>query len=143
MVYIFGFKISNFAKLASDWLKKNLRAVSCGRIHVTNIKILSSTKALQKLCSELYRSPAKALHKAPYEALQKLYQKLYQRLCSTSAYLVYWPRSEWSTQCAGGSKGVSPLKLCLKLCSMLCSKLPIPCAVKASNRCGPCANTKI
>ena len=40
MVYIFGFKISNFAKLASNCLEKNLRAVSCGRIYVTNIKIL-------------------------------------------------------------------------------------------------------
>jgi hypothetical protein len=54
----------------------------------------SSAKALQKLCIELYQSPAKALHEAPYEALQKLYQKLYQTLCSTSAHLVYWPRSE-------------------------------------------------
>jgi hypothetical protein len=37
----------------------------------------SSAKALQKLCTELYQSPAKALHEAPYKALQKLYQKLY------------------------------------------------------------------
>ena len=36
-------KCPNFqtpAKPASDWLEKNLRAVSYGRIHVTNIKIL-------------------------------------------------------------------------------------------------------
>jgi len=103
----------NFAKPTSNWLEKNLRAVSCGRIHVTNIKILSSTTALQKLCTKLYYSPAKALHKALCKALQKLYQKLYQRLCSPFAHLVYWPRSEWSTQRAGGSK-VSPLKLCSK-----------------------------
>ena len=54
MVYIFGFKISNFAKLASDWLEKNLRAVSRGRIHVTNFKTSSSSKALQKLYTKLY-----------------------------------------------------------------------------------------
>ena len=40
VVYIFGFKILNFAKLASNWLEKNLRAVSYGRIHVTNFKTL-------------------------------------------------------------------------------------------------------
>ena len=39
----------------------------------------------------------------------KALQKLYQRLCSISAHPVYWPRNEWSTQCAGGSKGVSTL----------------------------------
>ena len=48
-----------------------------------------SAKALQKLCTKLYQSPAEALHEAPYEALQKLYQKLYQRLCNTSTHLVY------------------------------------------------------
>ena len=32
---------------------KKVRAVSCGRIHVTNFKILSSTKAQQKLCTNL------------------------------------------------------------------------------------------
>ena len=32
------------AKPASDWLEKNLRAVSYGRIHVTNIKILWTSK---------------------------------------------------------------------------------------------------
>jgi hypothetical protein len=108
-----GFHTS--AKPTSNWLEKNLRAVSYGRIHVTNFKTLSSTKALEKLCTELYQSPAKALHEAPYKALQKLYQ----RLCSTSAHPVYWPLSEWSTQCAVGSKRVSPLKLCSKLCSKL------------------------
>jgi hypothetical protein len=77
------------AKPASDWLDKKARAVSCGRIHVTNFKTPSSTKALQKLCTKLYQSPAEALHEAPYEALQKLYQRLYQRLCNTSTHPVY------------------------------------------------------
>jgi len=47
----FGSQFSNFAKPAFDWLEKSAklashwletkpRAVSCGRIHVTNIKIL-------------------------------------------------------------------------------------------------------
>ena len=104
------------AKLASNWLETKPRAVSYGRIHVTNFKTTSSTKALRKLCTKLYQSPAKAPHEAPYKALLKLYQKLYQRLCSTSAHPVYWSRGEWSTQCAAGSKGVSPLKLWSKLC---------------------------
>jgi hypothetical protein len=58
VVNIFGSWISNLAKPASDWLEKKLRAVSRGRIHVTNFKIASFTKAL---------------YKAPYEVLQKLY----------------------------------------------------------------------
>jgi hypothetical protein len=107
---------------ASNWLEKNLRAVSYGRIHVTNFKTSSSNEALGKHCTELYQSPTKVLHEAPYKALQKLYQKLYRRLCSTSTHPVYWPLSEWSTQCAGGSKRVFPLKLCSKLCSKLYSK---------------------
>ena len=65
VVYIFGSWNSNPAKPTSGWLEKNLRAVSYGRIHVTNFKTLSS----QTLCT-----------KAPYEALRKLYQKLYQKL---------------------------------------------------------------
>ena len=69
--------------------KKKLRAVSRGRIHVTNFKIISSSKALQKFCENSAPSSTKALHEAPYEALKKLYQKLYQRLCSTSAHPVY------------------------------------------------------
>ena len=32
--------IQTLAKPASDWLDEKARAVSCGRIHVTNIKIL-------------------------------------------------------------------------------------------------------
>jgi len=39
-VYTYGSQISNFAKPAFDWFKKNLHAVSRGRIHVTNFKIL-------------------------------------------------------------------------------------------------------
>ena len=87
------------------WRKLILQSpVTFGRIHMTNFKTLSSTKALQKLCAELYQSPAKALHEAPYKAPQKLHQ----RLCSTSAHPVYWPRGKLSTQCAGGSKRASP-----------------------------------
>ena len=37
---IYGSRISNFAKPASNWFKKNLRAVSHGRTHMTNFKIL-------------------------------------------------------------------------------------------------------
>ena len=50
VVYIFGLGVLDFKlppsqlligrKSASNWLEKNLRAVSYGRIHVTNIKIL-------------------------------------------------------------------------------------------------------
>jgi hypothetical protein len=52
-------------KSASDWLEKNLRAVGYSRIHVTNFKTLSLTKALQKLAS------------SSTKALQKLCIKLY------------------------------------------------------------------
>ena len=102
-----GLRIQTPAKSTSNWLEKNLRAVSTCRIHVTNFKTLSLTKGVQKLCVELYQSPAKALHEAPYEALQKLHQKLYQRLYSTSTHPVYWPRSKWSSA-QGGPRGSPP-----------------------------------
>ena len=74
---------------------------------------LSSTKALQKLCKSSAPSSVRSFAKALPKALP--------RLCSTSARPVYWPRSEWSTQCAG----VSPLKLCSKLSARSFTRSPI------------------
>ena len=62
-VYTYGSQISNFAKPTSNWFKKKLRAVSRGSIHVTNFKILSSSKALQKFCENSALSSTKALQK--------------------------------------------------------------------------------
>ena len=63
-------EFSNFAKPASDWLETKPRAVSCGRIYVTNFKTSSSTKALQKLCIKLYIKLYKSSTKALSKALQ-------------------------------------------------------------------------
>ena len=73
-----------------------------------------NTEALQKFCTDLFQSPAKALHEAPYEALQKLYQKLFQRLCITSAHPVYWPRSEIEHAVRRGVQGGLPLEALLE-----------------------------
>ena len=140
-------QFSNSAKPAFDWLEKKVRAVSCGRIHVTNIKILltrgtsgpriqtllsllliglkkladgkswqnshdelqniefnqSSAKA-PKLCKGSARSSARSSVRSSAKALPKALPKALQHLCPPSVL-------------AGGSKGVSPLKLCSKLYS--------------------------
>ena len=82
------FRVLEFKpRQASFWLVgKKVRAVSCGKIHVTNFKTLSSTKALQSSAS----SSAKAL--------QKLCTKLRTKLCKSSTKGFAAPLS---TQCAG------------------------------------------
>ena len=83
MVYTFRWLGVQIFKLcqASFWLvQKMLRAVSCGRIHVTNFKTLSSTKALQKLC----KSSASSSASSSAKALQKLCTKLRTKFCKSS-----------------------------------------------------------
>ena len=63
-----------------SWLLIGLKNVARGKLWQNPRDELQNT--------ELYQTPAKALHEAPCEALQKLYQKLYQRLCNASTHPV-------------------------------------------------------
>ena len=50
----YGSRISNFAKPASNWFKKKVRAVSHGRTHVTNFKILEHQNIIYFLFIDIF-----------------------------------------------------------------------------------------
>ena len=121
---VYTFRCSNFqtspSLLLIGWKKKS-RAVSCGKIHVTNFKTLSSTKALQssaKLCKALHQAlpkPCKSSARSSVRSSVKALPKALQHLCPPSVLATQW--MEYAVR--RGVQGVSPLKLCSKLCSKL------------------------
>ena len=80
------------------------------RDELQNIEFNQSSAKAPKPCKSSARSSARSSVRSSAKALPKALPKALQYLCPPSVL-------------AGGSKGVSPLKLCLKLCSKLCLKL--------------------